>query len=215
MQNVIRDAIEQHYTKPLATTISDADLADFESKFVDYMGIYQSHWRDDPKFDVTNTATALPHLPCPKLDYDALMRISRYPVERNFIAPRHDAPAVPFDAAEHLAELTEPRAGSNGTHRLVESVGLEVIGPGGGVWNLAWNGERVTAVERGLPDFPSRIYLSAKTLGQIANGSLSVAKALNSGRLVAEGINRGAVPFDELLETMLAPRARRSIVAAR
>ena len=90
VQLVVRDAIERHYPKPLATTITEDELKAIEGLFYEYMLIYQSHWRDDPKFDLTNTLAALPHLPCPDMSYEVLMRVSRYPVERNFMHPRHE-----------------------------------------------------------------------------------------------------------------------------
>ncbi len=65
IQKVIRDAIEQYYPKPLATSISEQELQSLEGLFYEYMSIYQSHWRDDPKFDIDEypqcaAASALP-----------------------------------------------------------------------------------------------------------------------------------------------------------
>ncbi len=65
------------------------------------------------------------------MTYDVLMRVSRYPVERNFNPPRHQRPAVAYDVAEHLNPLVGTLAPAGG-----ECVGLQVTGPGGGGWQL-------------------------------------------------------------------------------
>ncbi len=191
IQRVISDAIERYYPKPLATTISEAELQSLEGLFYEYMSIYRSHWRDDPKFDLTNQRAALPHLPCPKMDYDVLMRVSRYPVERNFIAPRHEKPAVEFDVPQLLAPLlAASRPAANGP-----PVGLQVNGPGGGQWQLHATAGRLAAAESGLPAAPAAgFYLTATTFGMLATGRMSLQESINSGRLLIEG------PHDRLGE---------------
>jgi thioester reductase-like protein len=187
VQRVIQDAIEQYYPKPLAKTISAAELESLEGLFYEYMSIYQSHWRDDPKFDLTNTQAALPHLPCPKMTYEVLLRVSRYPVERNFVAPRHEIPPVECDVRAHLASLLG--AGSNGevAGRNRHSVALQVNGPGGGQWQLHVDGARITSAEWGLPAAGSPgFYLSAATFGSLAAGRISLDESINSGRLVVQ-----------------------------
>jgi thioester reductase-like protein len=183
IQQVIRDAIEQHYPKPLATSISDAELAALEGLFYEYMSIYRSHWRDDPKFDLTNTRAALSHLPCPRMTYDVLARVSRYPVERNFIPPRHEQPAIDCDVRAHLGPLLEAARESHVASG--ELVGLQVNGPGGGQWQLHWNGAQVVAADWGLPDTATAgFYLSAATFRALVSQQASVDEAINSGRLV-------------------------------
>ena len=188
VQQVIREAIERYYPKPLAKSISDAQLEALEGLFYEYMSIYRSHWRDDPKFDLTNTRAALPHLPCPKMTYDVLLRVSRYPVERNFIPPRHETPPAAYDVRTHLGPLLE--AGRRGGTPAVNghTVALQVNGPGGGQWHLRLEGDRVTAADWGLPAAGSSgFYLSAATFRSLAESELSVDESINSGRLVVQG----------------------------
>jgi thioester reductase-like protein len=188
VQKVIRDAIEQYYPKPLAKTISAAELESLESLFYEYMSIYQSHWRDDPKFDLTNTQAALPHLPCPKMTYEVLLRVSRYPVERNFVAPRHEIPAVDFDVCAHLGPLLEAGANGQVADQNGNTLALQVNGPGGGQWRLHLDGSRITSVDWGLPAAGSPgFYLSAATFGSLSAGRLSLDESINSGRLVLQG----------------------------
>jgi nucleoside-diphosphate-sugar epimerase len=184
VQRVIQDAIERYYPKPLAQSISDAELESLEGLFYEYMSIYRSHWRDDPKFDLANTQAALPHLPCPKMSYEVLLRVSRYPVERNFIPPRHEAPPAEYDVRGHLGPLLDaPRSGaSNG-----QMVGLQINGPGGGQWQLHWDGTRVSGAGLGLPAVSAGgIYLSSATFRSLATRQISVEESINSGRLVVE-----------------------------
>lgn len=184
VQRVIQEAIERYYPKTLARSISEAELASLEGLFYEYMSIYQSHWRDDPKFDLTNTRAALPHLPCPKMTYDVLLRVSRYPVERNFIPPRHERPQAAYDVRTHLGPLLDA-ANGNGNG---QSVGLQVNGPGGGQWRLQLDGNRVTAADWGLPGAgSSAFYLSSATFGSLAGSTLSVDESINAGRVVVEG----------------------------
>ena len=39
------------------------------------MNTYDSHWRDDPYFDCTNTLRAAPHLLCPVADRETLLLV--------------------------------------------------------------------------------------------------------------------------------------------
>jgi hypothetical protein len=186
VQKVIRDAIEQYYPKPLATSISAAELESLEGLFYEYMSIYRSHWRDDPKFDLTNTRAALPHLPCPKLNYDALLRIARYPVERNFTPPRHETPRIDYDVSGHLGPLLHARQG-HASENNVRSFGLQVNGPGGGQWQLHVEGDHVRNADWGLPAAGAgSFYLTAATFRALAGGELSIGESINSGRLVIE-----------------------------
>ncbi|MEX0937834.1 MAG: SDR family oxidoreductase [Pirellulales bacterium] len=190
IQHVIRDAIERYYPRPLATSVSEAELSKLEALFYEYMSIYRSHWRDDPKFDLTNTRAALPHLPCPKMTYDVLLRVSRYPVERNFMPPRHEAPAVEFDVAAHIDGLSL-QEGSAG-----EAIALQVNGPGGGQWQLHISGGELSGVEWGLPSGTAGgFYLSARTFAKLARGEMSVEAAINSGRLVVHQEGRRLEQF--------------------
>jgi thioester reductase-like protein len=200
IQRVVADAIERYYPKPLATSISEQELQALESLFYEYMTVYQSHWRDDPKFDLTNTRRALPHLPCPKMTYDVLMQISRYPVERNFIAPRHEKPTAACDVAQQLAPLlaAPPPVSSC-------PIALQVTGPGGGQWQLHLSGGRVAAAERGLPTAGSPgFHLNTATFHSLLTSQLSVDESINSGRLIVQA------PRDRLSELT---RALQQLVA--
>jgi len=202
IQKVVADAIERHYPKPLATTITEAELQAIEGLFYEYMSIYQSHWRDDPKFDLTNTRKALPHLPCPKMTYEVLMRVSRYPVERNFNAPRHEKPAAACDVAQELAALLDATPPASST-----PVGLQVTGAGGGQWQLHLTEGRVAAAERGLPVKSSAgFHLNAATFQSLLTKEISVDESINSGRLVVQGPRERLGELKSALEQVVSSR---------
>jgi len=57
---------------------------EIQQLFLKHMEVYQSYWKDDPEFDASNTLAALPHLPCPLVDREMLVRLSRVAIERGF-----------------------------------------------------------------------------------------------------------------------------------
>jgi hypothetical protein len=170
------------------------------------MSIYRSHWRDDPKFDLTNTRAALPHLACPRFTHESLMRIARYPVERNFTPPRHEAPPVDDDVRGHLRPLLDAGAVWR-AEAPTRAIGLQVNGPGGGQWTLHVDGASICSarqglLEDGLPGF----YLSATTFRALSSGEISIGEAINCGRLLIEAPPRQLREMTELMSQVLGAR---------
>ena len=201
IQRVVQEAIETCSTRRFVGTPTEEELAAYEELFLQMMEVYRSHSRDDPTFDRTNTDRALPHLPCPELDHESMLRVASYPVRHNFVLKRSEPVDIAFATDAHLRGLlatnlaaTSPAAaGSADNH-----VGLEVSGSGGGQWRLTLRNRRLVGVELGLgASEEPRLYLSSKTLAALESGRLSVADALRSGRVVVECDDRagqGSVP---------------------
>ena len=84
---------------------------DFTATFREPMAIYQSYWSDDPQFDSSHTQAALPHIPCPQIDYDVMDRLIRFAIGANFGWPRK-APIVP--AFEVRSQLRPGSTGASG-----------------------------------------------------------------------------------------------------
>lgn len=80
----IQDAVERYspLADPSDPMIRDADW--FVDMFQGQAKIYRAYWRDDPPFDRTNTVAAAPHLPCPTVDHDMLLRLARFAIRTNF-----------------------------------------------------------------------------------------------------------------------------------
>ena len=94
---VIQDAVE---TFSVGATPDDPDLCD-EQWFADnlrtQLDVYQSYFRNDPRFDRRNTEAVSGHIACPALDTATMMRMSQFAIETDF--GRRPAPraAVPTE----------------------------------------------------------------------------------------------------------------------
>lgn len=139
------------------------------------------------------------------------MRVSRYPVERNFMHPRHEQFTADFDVAGHLDRWSAADR-NGGAQTKSPSVSLQVNGPGGGQWQLQLDGERLR-VERGLPaEVGAGYYMSATTFAALAGGKLSVDESINSGLLVVNTAGERIERLVDVLEQVVssgagAPRA--------
>jgi len=81
---VIQEAVESYSE---AAAPDAADLCDeqwFAEHLREQLEIYQRYFRTDPTFDRSNTAAVAADLPCPALDRDSLLRMSKYAIQHNF-----------------------------------------------------------------------------------------------------------------------------------
>lgn len=62
----------------------ESERSELEEVFFKHIEVYESYWKDDPEYDSTNTQNAVPHLPCPHVDRDMLIRMSTAAVEKGF-----------------------------------------------------------------------------------------------------------------------------------
>jgi thioester reductase-like protein len=187
IQRVVQESIRRYCGRRIADKANPKELDVYEKLFHDQMLIYRSHWRDDPRFDLTNTQRALPHLPCPDMDFDLLMRIARWPVEHKFPTARFQQFESELDARQRLAPWLAAdgtaRAGGNGP-----ALALEVTGCGGGQWQVWTREGRLDRAEwGGAEQAPARCYLNGDTFRRLAEGRLSVEDSLARGRLFIEG----------------------------
>jgi hypothetical protein len=60
------------------------DAHEAEELFFKHMEVYHSYWKDDPEFDASQTMAAVPHLPCPHVDREMLIRLAQAAIERRF-----------------------------------------------------------------------------------------------------------------------------------
>lgn len=200
IQKIIQQAIESYHPNALRAPGS-VDLSIYESLFQEYMRIYQSHWRDDPKFDVTNITRALPALPCPEMDEAALMRIARYPIERNFNLAPYKRLEPALDVANCLRENVAPGGQSVD---LATRCNFQVNGRGGGQWQLWLHDDRLCRIERGLShEEANKCYLTASTYSLLRNGKLSVEESIDAGRVVLEGDAQGRKMLAAALEKLV------------
>jgi hypothetical protein len=112
--DIIQDAVETFST--LADN-SDPRCANEDwlfQHYLDQIQIYRAYLQDDPQFDSINTQTAAPHLPCPPMDRELMLFLSRYAIMSQFgkRKPTHDTPhrqivmqetcAQPLEIADHV-----------------------------------------------------------------------------------------------------------------
>lgn len=193
MQRVFQHA-SLEFAAPQSQALEDNfDWTEFESFFFEQMGVYRSYWQDDPVFDSSNTQAAAPHLPCPEVDNEMLMRLCRYAIESGFGWPRPKTVKPDFRIGQFINEHMTPRTAGTAVNGVV---GLQVNGPGGGQWELQLDRGRVVQAEPGLTSqCTATCYLNSGTFRLLASSEQSVESALASGRVVIEG---NGVPLPEL-----------------
>ena len=85
---LIRDVLESacHFYGARLTepNIELENPSEIERLFYEHIRVYNSYWRNDPAFDSSNTQAAVPHLPCPHIDRQMLLRLSQAAIKQNF-----------------------------------------------------------------------------------------------------------------------------------
>ena len=148
--------------------------------FREQMRTYDSHWRDDPVFDTTNTLRAAPHLPCPLADRDLLMRTARYAVQGNFGWPRPRTIELAFDAPTCLRAVARRRERTARPPRRAtqQAVGLQITGQGGGDFTVWLIGERPVAAQPGIAGRCRTTYfLNSAIFRALAEDEITVEQA--------------------------------------
>jgi nucleoside-diphosphate-sugar epimerase len=208
VQQVVQEAIDQYSKRRFVGTLSEETIIQYEDLFRQYMDIYRSHWRDDPKFDRTNTNRALGHIPCPQVDHEMLLRIAAYPIKENFILKRIDPPLTGFQPQEHLRRLVSTGQPMAAAPADCGTLGFEVTGTRGGQWRLLLRDGKVIGVEPGLsPNDRVRYYLNSNTFSSLVEGRHSVEQSVRSGRVLIEGElggNGGHRDFVRMLESVVS-----------
>jgi len=174
------------------------------------MDIYRSYWRDDPEFDTAHTSMAAPHLPCPDIDRDTLVKLCRYAVESNFGWPRPRPVPVDFDLQKHLSYLPATEQRSAPPAQTEVSLGLQVNGPGGGQWQLLVDNGRVVAAEQGLASgsrATTTCYLNSQTFQRMAAGEGTAQQLIQAGRVLIEGDVLGVHEVERALQDVAAGAA--------
>jgi len=164
----------------------DADLESVVKLFVDQMDVYRAYWRDDPEFDTANTQAAVPDLPAPPLDDEAIRRLCRFAIDNRFRWPpltRRERPAVGRARLEGVLGEADWRPA-----RSARVIGLAATGPGGGQWTVAIEDGRPVSLHVGLPtaDQPL-VTLAAASLGDLLEGRATLDAIRGRGGLAVEG----------------------------
>lgn len=204
IQAVLQEALRKYSKRPVATTatLSEQELSTFEELFHDQMLVYRSHWRDDPTFDRTNVAQAAPHLACPDLDRDLLLRVARYPIEHEFSVPRYVPVSRPYEVQAHMQRraLAAPHAAGAAEG----SIALHVDGCDGGQWQLLMRGDAVVGIRPGAAGKEqASCRLNSETFAALSRGQLTLPESLRTMRVVVEGPRAGHSILTRALEQVL------------
>jgi thioester reductase-like protein len=82
--DIVQDAVETFSTLADETDPHCANEDWFFQNYLDQVQIYRAYLQDDPRFDSTNTQTAAPHLPCPRMDRELMLFLARYAIVSQF-----------------------------------------------------------------------------------------------------------------------------------
>ena len=210
-ESVLREYAEipADYQGP-ALQFPTAERESAENMFREQMRTYDSHWRDDPVFDASNTLRAAPHLPCPTADRDLLVRTARFAVQGNFGWPRPRVIELTFDASTCLRPLLDaPKPGEVAAANGHQAVGLQVSGQGGGDFTVLLAGERAVAAQPGIgSECRTRYFLNSAFFQALVQNEITVEQAVYSGAVVVEGDElSGRIPQNVLRNIVAAHSA--------
>lgn len=187
--DVMEQAIGFYGINFSARELHRSELTEYEQMFQDLIvSIYNSYWRDDPLFDATNTTTAAPHLPCPHVDRNMLLKMAAYAIAINFDGPRTKPTPPPFDAFRAIEPLVEALDQLDDSPDLLPRLGLQIKGHGGGEWHLLLRNGSVVAADVGFaPHSKATLHLDVETFASLARRELTAADAYSNGRLRLSG----------------------------
>ncbi len=191
IRDVLEASIGLYGVQLLGADHVPANDNETEALFHEHIRVYNSYWRMDPEFDSTNIQRAAPHLPCPDIDFELLVRLSRVAIDANFPTPSKKPPTIEFDADSVVQSWVEAPLPENGRRLL----GLDVRGPGGGQWQLVDQAGQLIGVEPGLhADRLCVCETDVRTFAEVAQGRRSWSAALSEG--TAKLIGNGLAPQD-------------------
>lgn len=160
--------------------------------FREHMETYQPYFSDDPKFDRTNLKREEAPA-CPALDHETLVRLWRTSIEADFSWRPALAKSSGLEVGEKLASLPS-RFPSGRQSAWTDSLLLELSGPGGGGWHIAFEGmSPAAATSRGdLPEestspWQPDVYASSATFNALLAQSFDVGHAICTGKLILTG----------------------------
>jgi len=207
---LIRDVLEQSAGFYGATFCGSGEQpvnpSESEMLFYEHIRVYNSYWKMDPEFDTTTTETAAPHLPCPHVDRDMLVKLSRIAIESGFPTPSKKPIDPEFDAEVHLQPLIEQAGLAHVGEDDERLLGLEILGHGGGQWQLVVRGHDLVGVETGIhADRLATCQLDIATYADLAQGRTTWKQAFLNGSARLDGNGRSIKDYAAILE-QLAPR---------
>ncbi|MEQ8787332.1 MAG: SDR family oxidoreductase [Pirellulaceae bacterium] len=139
--------------------IAEEDMTDFERDVHAGMSMYESYVTTDPRFDTTNLRKFAADLPCPEIDHEMLLRYIRFCEQDRWGKKKSPKVRIPVNVSDYLTLLSGGKCADEQSSKQddVQTVGLDVLGPGGGQWTLNLRGGDLVGFELGLPRAPQPI----------------------------------------------------------
>jgi thioester reductase-like protein len=208
--DLVAERRRQH-TGDAPAAVDDAERTALGQMFLDQMDVYRAYWRDDPMFNASNTKAAVPDLPAPSLDDEAIERLCRFAIDCRFRWPpagrRRSIPSVRplLEAAFGEPDWSAPPGR--------DVIGLAATGPGGGQWTIALDDGRPVSLHVGLPaGDAATVSLAADSLLAVLEGQTTLAAIRKQGRISPHG---DATALQLVIDMLAAAApARRRLVTA-
>jgi len=147
----------------------------FDLVYANELSVYRDYELTDPQFDTTNLQRFARQHPCPDIDHALLHRYWRFGEAHRWGKRRAPDPTVPVWAKDLLPDVLN----GQGNSRLAELLklgmenakyGLDVVGPGGGQWEVSKTGRRKAVASPGLPANGAPVLrLTVKELQRVAH----------------------------------------------
>ena len=118
----------------------------FERLLMENMGTYEPYERTDNTFNMANTKRFAGDIVCPEIDKTVIHRYIDFGNEDRWGKGR----PAPLTNSEWAADVFA--ASPVGVTSDANSVGIDVLGPGGSQWTMAYSAAGIVGMSRGLPD---------------------------------------------------------------
>lgn len=207
LNDVFNEAIKQ-FQPPKTTPDGEAQPLNLESPeiqaslntYMESFAVYQSYWRDDPRFDMTNTLEVIPDKKPPTLNEAQLLKLCQYAIQNDFAwKPTRQfsqrATARDYFLQMQQASSHHPPNGSSTAsapttasgHDSAETI-LEIVvtGPGGGCWTVAGNG-KLCHCQAGRQSQASTARLNSNTFHELTSGTSRIEDTIAAGQLFFTG----------------------------
>lgn len=134
-------------------------LNDTEAAVYGGKSLYEAYEQTDPVFDTSALRELCPDLPCPVIDEAMMHRFLAYGDHDRWGKRKRPTPPVGVWAEDFLRDLdsvglvTVARAVAGGVAASPPAtLGLRIVGPGGGDWTIRRRADGSASIERGLDD---------------------------------------------------------------
>lgn len=151
---------------------------EFAEAFFDNVRVYESYETSDPVFDKSNVLKWAGHLDCPPVNEEMIKRFFEFGKANKWGKLRPEKPVVDYwfaDELDRIGDLAESilaRVPLKTDHPV--TIGLDVLGPGGGQWTLDGLPSTGFRIVPGLPQEQAAVLtIEGHQIAQLLEGLMS------------------------------------------